>query len=196
MGEDELQSAVKTLVTKLCTSEDFLNHLTAAITQTISGKFEKEIDELKTGNKKIMKIMREQEGIIHSLVSKQDKYERIVRRRNVRLYGVNETQGEDCARKVIEILNDKMNLNMKSHTIENTYKIGRFEVNKTRPILVKFSNNSYKNYAFSNKKKLKNTRIVMREDLTVDQLQNMKAAIQKIENYGKVWTNFGNVFMK
>ncbi|KAG5866878.1 hypothetical protein JTB14_012214 [Gonioctena quinquepunctata] len=59
--DEELQSTVKTLVIKLCTSKVFLSELTTSITETICKHFQEEITQLKKENKRMNKKLASQE---------------------------------------------------------------------------------------------------------------------------------------
>lgn len=64
---------------------------------------------------------------------------------------------------------------------------------KNRPIMVIFSTNYY---ILNNKKFLKSTKILIREDLTKDQLNMVHEAAKKVGDKGKVWTISGKIFLK
>ncbi|KAG5898238.1 hypothetical protein JTB14_029617 [Gonioctena quinquepunctata] len=69
-------------------------------------------------------------------------------------------------------------------------------LNQPKPIFVRFTTNHYKNEVYQNKISLKNTGLLIREDLTNQQRQILMAAIRRLGKDGKVWTNHGTIFSK
>ncbi|CAH1170744.1 unnamed protein product [Phaedon cochleariae] len=195
-GEDELHSTIKSVVIKLCNSEEFINSITASITETITQKFNKEIENLRRENKELVKKVQNQDILLQSLAEKEEKHEQHLRSRNIRFYGVKEDGNENCAAAIQEILSSKMNIDIESWHLDSCYRVGKYVRDKNRPIMVRFSTLFHKNIVYQNKKKLKSTGVIVKEDLTVEQMKVFKAAIAKVANNGRVWTNFGNIFAK
>lgn len=195
-GEDELQSTIKSLVTKLCTSEEFITQLTTIIANSISEKFNKEVESLREENINLIRKIEKQDEIINSLSNKVEKHEQIIRRKNVRLYGLKENDNEICLEVALDVLNTKMKLAVKKEDIEYCYRFGKRLKDKSRPLLIKFNTAYSKNLVYNNKKLLKNSRIVIREDLTANQLNLLKLSLEKVGTNGRVWSNFGTVFIK
>ncbi|CAH1102984.1 unnamed protein product [Psylliodes chrysocephalus] len=92
--EEELHALVKSLVTTLCTSEDFIE----------------DIEKLKHENVQINKKVEEQDEIIKSLLKKQEKQDEANRSRNVLFHGLNENVGENCRLLMMNIFSDTMKL--------------------------------------------------------------------------------------
>ncbi|KAG5869113.1 hypothetical protein JTB14_032439 [Gonioctena quinquepunctata] len=65
--DEELQTIVKTLVLKLCSSDDFVNHITESILSTLSEKYEFRIEKLENENA-LLKSEVEELKIINSKV--------------------------------------------------------------------------------------------------------------------------------
>lgn len=195
-GEEELHTLVKTIVTTLCTSEDFISKITKVIIENISKEFKEDIRKLKDENMRLNEKIENQDTIIEVLGRKQEKQDEIFRCRNILFYGIKENQGEVCSRTMLNLFADTMTLNIDEAGIESCYRIGRKTKNKNRAILVKFSSRYYKEIVYKNKKLLKQTKIVAREDLTPNKTKILKAALEKVGKNGKVWTSYGNVFVK
>ncbi|KAG5882004.1 hypothetical protein JTB14_035291 [Gonioctena quinquepunctata] len=132
--DEELQSIVETLVTKLCTSKDFPNELTTSIT------FQEEITQLKKENEKMNKKSASQEEQIKTLSKKQEHFQQQIRKRNALIYGIEESNQENCANMVLDIFSEKIKLQLDKSFIENCYRIrkasGRARDTKYRPIIV------------------------------------------------------------
>lgn len=193
-GDDELQSMIKTLVTKMCSSEDFINQLSTSIIEIVTEKFDERISLLEEENKKIKTQLTTLQETNSILLTNQDRFEKYFRRKNLRFYGIVENKSENITKVLLEIMDKKMKINVNSHEIESCYRIGNAENNKNRPILIKFKDLEVKNKVFGHKKYLKGSGIVSKEDLTVEQFKLFKRAIEKIGDNGKVWTLHGNIY--
>lgn len=195
-GEDELLSSVKNLVTKLCTSDEFISQITKSITESISSKFDKEVHALKDETLKIKKDVKTLEEQTIVVMTKFGKQDQVIRSNNLRFYGIPEKEAENILQVIKEILINKMGLDISEENIEYCYRIGRIEKKKNRAILIRFYSAYHKNVVFNNKRSLKATGIVVREDLTDDQLRLLKKTLTKIGSDGRVWTNHGHIFTK
>ncbi|CAG9817735.1 unnamed protein product [Phaedon cochleariae] len=195
-GEDELHSVVKDFVTKLYTADDFIRQLTETITGIIEQKYNPMIEELKNENRKINDKLQKQEDMINILMNHQKKHEQIRRSRNLRIYGVEEKVNENITKSVLDIFTTKMKLKLDESSIEFCYRLKKKELNKTSPIMLRFSSNYFKNMVYNNKKLLKSTKIVIREDLTTEQLKIVSEAMKKVGASGVVWTNSGKIYVK
>ncbi|KAG5884313.1 hypothetical protein JTB14_018036 [Gonioctena quinquepunctata] len=134
--------------------------------------------------------------IINGMGRKQEKFEQSSRSKNLRIYGVKENRNEGCIQNIMEIINERMNLKVSESDVESCYRAGKFVADSNRPIMVKFYNRYHKHIFYNNKKLLKKTGIIIREDLTYEQIKLLKAAISRVGETGKVWTNQGKLFIK
>lgn len=194
---DDLQSIVKTLVTEICSSEMFINKLTETIIQTISKKYEKKLSQLEKENADIKIKLAQQEETLKKLAKHNERLDEISRRKTIRIYGVEEINGEKCKKVVMKIFSEKLNLkNVKESKVESCFRVGDSKDNKVRPILVQFTRLDVKHTVYNCKKLLKGSGIVIREDLTREKTNILKKALQKIGNTGKVWTNNGIIYAR
>lgn len=109
---------------------------------------------------------------------------------------MNKDNYEKCIEKVLEVGNKKMGLNVKSVDIEYCYRIGNTNTGKCQPLMVNFFNRYHRRLVISNKKLLKGTKVVVREDLTSMQLALLKFAFAKVNKKGIIRTHYGNIFLK
>ncbi len=120
--------------------------------------------------------------------TKVDELEQYGRRNNLRIYGVQETKGEDTDDVVLNVA-EKMGVVLDATDIDRSHRIGKTST-QARPIIVKFIGYGPRSSMFTNKKKLKDSKITVKEDLTACRLQVLKEAISK---YGmkQVWSRDG-----
>ncbi|KAG5860767.1 hypothetical protein JTB14_009753 [Gonioctena quinquepunctata] len=100
---------------------------------------------------------------------------------------------ESIKDRILQIFNTEMKLTIENSDVGSCYRLEKPNAKKSRPVLVNFFNGYTRQIIFSNKKYLKGTKYVIKEDLTKEQSTLFKMAIQKA---GKVWTSSGTVFLK
>nr|CAH7734068.1 unnamed protein product [Callosobruchus chinensis] len=86
------------------------------------------------------------------------------------------------------ILKNVLKLNIERPGVENCFRVGAYQRDKNRPILLKFSSLYHKQLVYENKKLLKSSGTVIREDLTQGRLKLLKDAINKVGRNARVWT--------
>lgn len=134
---------------------------------------------------------KEYETRIDKLEEKLDLVEQHSRRKNLRIYGVDEVPNENTVEVVISVL-EKMQVEVPKVEIV-AFRVGKKNGNDSRPIYVKLRKEECKVAAMKKRKALKGTGIVLVEDLTPKRLQILKSAKEK---YGlrAVWTIDGNIY--
>lgn len=193
---DQLHQAIKSAVNKLCTSESFITELTNSIFEKIREDIEKELESLQKKTNELEKVVQKQDDTIKMIVKQNERFEKWIRRNNIIVYGLEEMYDENILDRILQIFNTKMNLNVKNSDIGRCYRLGKPNAKKSRPVLVNFFNGCTRQIIFSNKKCLKGTKYVIKEDLTKEQSTLFKMVIQKAGKAGKVWTSSGTVFLK
>ncbi|KAG5866749.1 hypothetical protein JTB14_006638 [Gonioctena quinquepunctata] len=193
---DQLHLAIKSAVNKLCTSESFITELTNCIFEKIRGDIEKELETLQKKTTELEKVVQKQDDTIKLMAKQNERFEKWIRRNNIIVYGLEEMNDESIKDRILQIFNTKMNLTIKNSDVGSCYRLGKPNAKKSRPVLVNFFNGYTRQIIFSNKKYLKGTKYVIKEDLTKEQSTLFKMAIQKAGKDGKVWTSSGTVFLK
>jgi len=106
--------------------------------------------------------------------------DRNTRRRNVIITGIEEKTEEDVMETVTGLLEK---IGSKTTMGFITYRIGKVNVDKTRPIIVKFENEIDKEHVICKKWKLKNMtgceKIFVREDMTWKQRETLSDLIRE-----------------
>lgn len=192
----DLQSTIKTLVNKICSSEEFINQIAESIAAIVSKELKDKIHSLENENSMLKTKIIKQEEVYKTLNERHEKMEQNYRNRGIRVYGVKESKNENTTKVITDLLKQKIKLNIKETKIESCYRIGKVQRDKPRVIFVYFGRLDIKKNVFSNKKNLKGSGIVIREDLTKDKVKILKMALDKVGENGKVWTNDGRIFVK
>ena len=92
--------------------------------------------------------------------------EQYTRRNNLRISGIPETQNEDTDVLVTSLAKEKLGVNISPGDIDRSHRIGKRLPEGTRSIIVKFISYKSRNEVIRNRRKLKGSKTVIREDLT------------------------------
>lgn len=113
---------------------------------------------------------------------------------NLRIFGVQETPNEDTYQTFIDLYKNKLQVDIQSYDIDTIHRL-RAKENGITPIIVRFTRRMVKKKIFNSKRKLKGTKIVIKEDLTPHRLSLLKrlSSTAPAKSY---WTSNGRVFYK
>lgn len=171
------------------------------ICQKIDAKMDEKFDII---NEKINKWNENMEGIKKTIENNSTRIDLIEKRidineqysrlNNLRIYGIKESEEENVETLILSLFKNKMDVELLSGDIDKCYRLGEFKENNSRPILVRFVTFKARSEVYINKKKLKKTGFVIREDLTKYRLDLVKKAANKVESKN-VWTMNGKVFI-
>lgn len=189
----DIQIMVKTLVNKICTSDDFLNSIASTITSTINDEFGQKIKKLEVENRELKEQILSQDKLLKNLSNKYDRLDQQLRNKTIRIYGIKEHKKENLCQVVTDFVKSNMEVELNGK-IENCYRAGKIIDRKMRPIVVHFRNLEDKKIVYGKKKNLKGKGIVIREDLAQEKIKILKLTIEKINKNGKVWTSDGRIF--
>lgn len=117
---------------------------------------------------------------------------------NIRIIGIAEDgEPEDLEEKVVTLVNNKLNVELKPDDIECCYRIGKRgdAANKNRSVLLKLTTRRKKVSIMKKRKDLKKTGIVMYDDLTSSNFELYNTCISR---YGRknVWTDSSKIFIR
>lgn len=163
--------------------------------EVLDGYLEKLVDKVLTKVKDGIRV--ELENMKTALAETQDELDylkQLHKKKNLIIYGINETPNEEVKEKVIKLCTDK-HVNIPMAAIKHCYRIGNKTNNKIRPIVIKFANENYRKNFMSNRKTLSKTGIRIKEDLTRKRLQLFKCCGEKL-GFQSVWTYNGNIRVK
>lgn len=191
----DIQAMVKTLVTKFCTSADFIENLTESITTAIKTLFEERLDNLQRDSDLLRATVNKQNEVIQRLSRKLEVNEQYARRKSLRIYGLQDIEGKDLKQTVVEKVGQRIGVKFSVDDLEMCYRTGKNQERGKRGIIVRFSTLRLKRNVYRNKSALKGTKLVVREDLTDGAMELVKESITRFGSK-KVWTNEGSVFVK
>ena len=118
---------------------------------------------------------------------KADDQEQYSHRNCFLIHGLNETKSEDKDEMVLDIINNKVNIEMSQISIEKSHRFRKRKVQNPRAIIVKFRRYKDRNHVFRNKKFLKGSGISVTESLTLKRMEHLKKAREQ-HIFANVWT--------
>ena len=168
--------------------------------QFISDKFDefekdrREKDDIIKNLTKETSDMAKRISDLESVIDRQEQYSR---RNCLLIHKVAETKGENTDQICIDLINEKLDINLTEKDIDRSHRIGmkKDDNNKSRPIILKLVRYNTRKRIFLNKKRLKGTGVSITESLTVRKMDELKNA--RVEHgFENVWTVDGKIFFK
>nr|CAI5816943.1 unnamed protein product [Callosobruchus analis] len=92
---------------------------------------------------------------------------------------VPEADDQILNKRVYEIIKDRMKIKIDESDIMAAYRVGQKVDNKPRHVSGSFKNSAVKMDVYTNKRLLKGTNFVTKEDLTAFRLKSLRAAADK-----------------
>ena len=111
------------------------------------------------------------------------------------IHGLTETKTEDTDEMVLDVINNKLNIEMSQINIDRGHRLGKWRgpAQKPRAIIVKFTRYENRHHVFRNKKLLKGNGISVTESLTLKRIEYFKKAREQ-PGFANVWTLDGKMF--
>ena len=135
------------------------------------------------------------------MTMKIDELEQQTKLKNLRIFGLEEKEGEDSNQTIIDFAKKHLNIVIKETEIE-ARRMGRTDAlnNKPRDILVKFDRQYQRNTMFKRKRALQqqNQQVYINEDLTTrrSHLFFQARKLRKQQKLFGAWTQAGNILVK
>lgn len=129
-------------------------------------------------------------------INHTNKLEQYTRNNSIRIYGLDdrnkyEKVADSCS-LVINMLNNKLKLNVSRSDIDIAHRLGPFREDGNRPIICKFVSKALKREVIHTRKVLKGSSIVIREDLTSKNAKLLERVSSK-EEVKSAWSYEGEI---
>ena len=113
------------------------------------------------------------------------------------IHGLMETKTEDINEMVLDVINNKLYIEMSQISIDRKYRLGKRKDpgQKSRAIILKFTRYKNRHHVFTNKKLLKGSGISVKESLTLKTVEHLKKAREQ-HGFANVWTLDGKIMFK
>lgn len=199
--EKELES-IKSQLATLETNASELNKTVEAL-KSENSDMQTDIDRLKADNTSLKEKNRDLTEKINDAMygrkvneMKNNDLEQYTRRNSVRIYGLedpkNKEEPDETAVKVIQTLNDKLHIRVDVRDIDIAHRMGAFRADGNRPVICKFVSRMLKTRIIRERRKLKGTKIVIRDDLTLKN-QKLLEETSAVSNVKSVWSDNGKI---
>lgn len=132
---------------------------------------------------------------VATLEKQTDDQEQYSRRNCLLLHGIDEDQDESTDVKVINIVKDKLEIEISASDIDRSHRIGKKSSGKKRPIIIKFARYNCRRRVYHNKKKLKDSGMSITESLTNFRLSKLNEA-RAHHGFRNVWSVDGRIMFK
>ena len=108
-----------------------------------------------------------------------------------------ETKTEDINEMVLDVINNKLYIEMSQISIDRKYRLGKRKDpdQKSRAIILKFTRYKNRHHVFTNKKLLKGSGISVKDSLTLKTVEHLKKAREQ-HGFANVWTLDGKIMFK
>nr|CAI5826572.1 unnamed protein product [Callosobruchus analis] len=202
---EEIKHSVSTSITSLLKDDEFIVRIVQKVSDGVIKAVEDRLSRLEekvnrlTDNSTVIQDLKAEVNALKSendyLLKKQDELDQAKRSNNLRFFQVAEKENENnLISDVTRLIESHLGIKLQDSEIVTCYRIGKKNANKSRGILVTFSNSRIKQLIYNAKKKLKGSGIVIKEDLTGTRFRLMEAAIEKT-SVKSVWSYFGNIYV-
>ncbi|KAK9738944.1 hypothetical protein QE152_g9397 [Popillia japonica] len=170
-------------------------------------------EQVKALTNKVVSLEVELKSARLETIKAVNDLEQYSRRNSIRIYGVPEHDKENINTTITGLCHSKLGVEVSEDMIDCCHRLLGKQPNH-RPILVKFVSRDIKKRVYANKKKLKGSKIVIREDLTAYNNQLIREAATVIREdltaynnqlireaatkFGvrSVWSSEGKIFVK
>lgn len=148
------------------------------------GKMNNKLDAI---TKEMRQLKQENNELKNKLIIHEDKIEQLereIRKKNIVVKGIpdEEEENEEKGREKINTVILKMGVEIDEKTeVDEIRRIGKYDSNRTRPILVKFTKESTKMKILRSARKLKGTDIWVDEDYPKNIQEERRELIQKMK---------------
>ena len=144
---------------------------------------------------------------IKLLEDKLDDHEQRSRNQCLLFHGIEEREDEDTDTEVINLCANHLGIDLDLNEIARSHRLGpkrdtgkpntrqTKKDEKSRPIIIRFSNFRVRQKLFTSKKRLKGKAFSITENLTKSRMDLLRKANDKLGK-GKCWTQEGRIFTK
>lgn len=199
----QLQEQIKDVI---C-SKPILDRLVALIADAIMEKVSQDVyasinHDLEVKNKEVRSLENKIQKLERQFVAMENAQEeqaQYSRRNCLLIYGVAEQNGEVTDEVALQLLNSKLEVDVKATDIDRSHRL--FAKKRTsddearpqpRPLIIKFARYNVRQRVYAAKTKLKKTQIFIREHLTAARQQIMRETL-KCPSIAKAWTIDGKI---
>nr|CAI5827692.1 unnamed protein product [Callosobruchus analis] len=197
---EEIMKSVSNSIHSILKDDEFLNSLVKKVSDNVIKTLEARITTLEQkvkDNSAVILELKDEANMLkyenEALSQKYDQLDQFTRSNNIRIFRLKEKPQEDVTTEVINLLTSHLGVTINADDIYSCMRVGKKLNNTPRGILVKFLKPNIKRNIYKNKKMLKGSGVVIKEDLTENRLKLMDAAIERT-TLRSVWSSDGTIY--
>ena len=141
-----------------------------------------------------LKRERARSDTLECTINNIEQYTRI---NNIRIFGMDDRNPKEnafqCEQRVLSLLSNKLGIKLKPCDIEIAHRIGRFQKDGNRPVIVRFINRKHKMECIRCRYRLKGQSEVIVEDLTSKNHEKL-IKLKALECVKQAWTRDGKLY--
>lgn len=195
----EINKVVSKAVSELIQDGNFVENIITKVVQKVTESLSPIIEDLEKNHARQINDLRQKNKEltqeIDSIKSTLDHEYQRSKSNNLRIYGISESPKENLRDKMLETFKDKLNTELSLNDINYCFRTGVKKDDRPRAIVVVFTSQYYRERILKNRKMLKGSKIVVREDL-VRKVLVLLAHTKTKFGPKNVWVNRGQVFVK
>lgn len=183
------------IISEIIMESSFIDCLAQKVAEIVSNKMEQQIRTLETKIDSLEKQLKNSQDEKEEMLFKIDQLEQKCKLNELRFYGL--AEGNDDLNEKIQGVLEK-NLGLENINIQACFRVGKpsnKSTNKPRAVVVRFESISDRYKVFFNKKKLKNSKLAIVEELPVRRYRLLLLAKEKLGK-AQVCTMEGKIFTK
>ena len=165
--------------------------------QVEQDRLKREVKELKEERQILVEEVETTKSNLNFVIEKNNELEQYNRGNNIRVFGIRDVKREEKAveteKTVRELIRNKLGYKLDDSDIEVAHRLGSYQSNKDRAVIVRFSSRKVTEQVTSRRRALKGSGIVIAEDLT----KINAARYQKVRELSAVvraWTKRGEIY--
>ena len=212
-GDDTIDSSttsmtyfIEEVISNVLTNDEFLNLLQRQIERSLTKltnqvdinqsdifDLNKRLDDSNTTLESIQHQMEDLTELKQVTKNKLNDLEQYTRRNSVRVFGIEESSREETNDLIIELAAKKLDIKLTNEDLDRSHRVGKKNGDNPRAIIVKFARHDTKSTILRARRKLKGSRTVIKEDLTVTNLHLLKS-VKDNTNISNAWSWDGRIF--
>lgn len=171
---DEIKEMLKMMQEEMRQQKVDMLAMKEDIKNTINNNINEKFKNLETKNEQLEQRLDSQKLVI-------DNFEKSLRRKNLLFFGVEEREKsyQELEKKVLDIINNIMNIKCEKHYIESVRRLGK-KTDTVRPIVITLLTMGMKIQILKNKKNLENSSYYIKEDYPLEVLNKRKELQREI----------------
>lgn len=194
----DIQIVIDKSIKTILSDSEFLAAISVAVAKTVETNLKTTFEDINanisSNSKKISTLELQYKELVRENIMQKDAMENLKqysRRNNLRIFGLDEKDGECTDALVLQLLREKLNLQLETNVIDCCHRIGKAK----RHIIVKFTSYNVRRIVLQKRNLLKGTRIRIVEDLTKSRLDLLKCAEMHVTKKN-TWSLDGNIWIK